>query len=61
MGVLANARRMARKEEWKTVYMAQDLTWRQREEIRNKEKKLKEEAEKKTKEDNDEGKMGGTW
>ena len=57
-GILANARRMARKDEWGRVFVARDLTWRQREEVRKEEKKLKEEAEAKTKEENDKGKVG---
>ena len=57
-GILANARRMAGKDNWRKVYVAQDLTWRQREEARNEEKKLKEKAEAKTKEENDQGKVG---
>ena len=56
--MLANARRMAGKDDWKRIYVAQDLTWRQREEMRNEEKKLKEKAEQRTKEENDAGKEG---
>ena len=50
-GFLSNARRMAGKDEWKKVFVGQDLTWQQREEARKEEKKLKEEAEKRTLED----------
>lgn len=57
-GILANARRLAGKNEWGRVFVARDLTWRQREEIRKEEKKLKEEAEAKTKEENDKGREG---
>ena len=56
--ILANARRMAGKDQWKWVYVARDLTWKQREELRKEEKKLKDEAEKKTKKENDEGNVG---
>ena len=56
--ILANARRLAGKDQWGTVYVARDLTWRQREEVRKEEKKLKEDAETKTKEENDKGKVG---
>ena len=56
--ILANARRMAGKDDWARVFVARDLTWRQREEIRKEEKKLKEEAETKTREENDKGKVG---
>ena len=57
-GILANARRLAGKNDWARVFVARDLTWKQREEIRREEKKLKEEAEAKTKEENDKGKEG---
>ena len=56
--IVANARRMAGKEEWKRVFVSRDLTWRQREEARNEEKKWKEEAEKKTEEENANGRVG---
>ena len=46
------------KDAWRNVYVAQDLTWRQREEARNEEKKLKEKAETKTREENEAGKAG---
>ena len=57
-GILANARRMSGKEDWKKVFVGQALTWRQREERRKEEQKLKEDAEKKTKEDNEAGRVG---
>ena len=57
-GILANARRMAGKDEWKRVFVAHDLTWRQREEMRKEEGKLREDAEKRTKEANEKGDMG---
>ena len=57
-GILANARRMAGKEEWKRVFVAKDLTWQQREEMRKEEDKLKEEAEKRTKEAVEKKQMG---
>ena len=56
--ILANARRMSGKDEWKKVFVAHDLTWRQREEARKEEKKLKDDAEKRTKEENARGRMG---
>ena len=46
--IKANARRLAGKEDWKRVFISPDLTWWQREEARKEEKKLKEDAEKKT-------------
>ena len=57
-GILTNARRLSGNEEWKKVFVAHDLTWRQRDEMRKEEKKLKDEAEKKTKEANDDGREG---
>ena len=56
--LLTNARRLARKEEWKRVYVAPDMTWQQREESIKDEKKKKEEAEKKTEEAKNEGRKG---
>ena len=49
-GILANARRMSGKDEWRRVFVGQALTWSQREEARKEEKKLKDEATKKTEE-----------
>ena len=57
-GFLANARRMAGKDTWKKVFVGQDLTWRQREEARKEEKKLKEDAERRTEEENTRGRVG---
>ena len=57
-GILANARRMAGKDAWKKVFVSQDWTWKQREEMRKEEIKLKEEAEKRTKEENDAQRVG---
>ena len=48
--LLTNARKLARKEEWKAVYVSPDLTWQQREEARKEEKKLREEVERLNKE-----------
>ena len=57
-GILANARRMSGKDLWKKVFVAHDLTWSQREEFRKEEKKLKDDAEKRTKDDNERGRVG---
>ena len=57
-GFLANARRMAGKDTWKKVFVGNDLTWRQREEARKEERKLKEDAEKRTQEENTRGRVG---
>ena len=57
-GILTNARRLYGKDLWKRVFVSHDLTWRQREEIRKVENKLKEEAGKKTEEGNGAGREG---
>ena len=57
-GMMANARRMAGKDEWKQVFVAKDLTWKQREEMRKEEAKLRNDAEKRTKEENETGRVG---
>ena len=56
--LLANARRLARKEEWKAVFISPDLTWQQREEGRKEEKKLREEAERLNEVAKNEGRRG---
>ena len=48
--ILANAKRMAGKDDWKRVFVSHDWTWRQREEMRKEEAKLKEEADKRNRE-----------
>ena len=58
--MLERARYLARKEEWKRVFVSPDWTWRQREEMRKDEEKMKEEADKKTKEATREG-LAGKW
>ena len=57
-GFLANARRMAGKEEWKKVFVGNDLTWSQRDEARKELNKLKEDADKRTQEENTGGRAG---
>ena len=59
--ILANARRLARKEDWKRVFVSPDLTWQQREEAREEETKLRLEAERKTEEAKNEGRGGGKF
>ena len=56
--LLTNARRLARKDEWKRIYVAPDMTWQQREESMKDERKKREEAEKKTEEAKNEGRKG---
>ena len=57
-GILANARRMSGKDDWKRVFVAQALTWRQREEMRKEIQKMSDEAEKRTKEETEKGRVG---
>ena len=56
--LLENARKLARSAEWKRVFISHDLTYQQREEARQEERKLKEEAERKTQEAKNEGRGG---
>ena len=53
-----DARNLARIPELRSVFVAQDLTWAQREEARKEEKELRELAAKKTEEAKNEGKGG---
>ena len=55
--LLTHARRLARKEEWRNVFVSPDLTWKQREEARKEEKKLREEADRMTEKAKNEGRM----
>ena len=55
-GILANARKMAGKDDWKTLRVSRlDV---EKEEMRKEEKKLKEDAENRTEEENTAGKVG---
>ena len=56
-----NARRLARNDEWKNVYVSPDLTCKQREEARKDEKKLREDAEKRNEQAKNEGKVDGKF
>ena len=56
--LMANARRLSLKEEWKRVFVSPDLTWQQREEARKEEKRLREEAERKNEEAENAGRSG---
>ena len=51
-----NARLLARSDEWKKVFLSEDLTWQQREEARKQEKELREEADRRTEEAKKDGK-----
>ena len=53
---MANARKLAGKDQWKKVFVSPDLTWRQREELKKEEKKLQDDAEKRTEGLKNEGK-----
>ena len=56
--VLRNARKLARIPNLKSIFVATDMTWAQREEARKMERERREEAERKTEEANREGKNG---
>ena len=56
--VYRDARKLARIPALRSVFVAHDLTWAQREEARKEEKELRELAEKKTEEAKNEGKRG---
>ena len=59
--LLTHARRLARKDEWRNVFVSPDLTWKQREEARKEEKKLREEADRKTEQAKNEGRTDGRY
>ena len=59
--VLENGRKLKRKADWATVFVAQDLTYRQREEGRKEETKLKEEVAKKNEEEKNDEDREGEW
>ena len=59
--LLMHARRLAKKDAWKTVFVSPDLTWKQREEARKEEKKLREEADRKNEQAKNEGRTDGKW
>ena len=56
--MLKDARKLSRIPNLKTVFIAEDLTWAQREEARKMEKNLREEAERRTNEAREQGKNG---
>ena len=59
--LLRKAHLLKRKEEWKTVYVQPDLTFKQREEARKREDKLREEEREKNEEAKKEGRTGGRY
>ena len=56
--IYKDARKLARDSEMKRVFVSQDLTWAQREEARKEERRLRDEAERKTEEARKDGKKG---
>jgi hypothetical protein len=56
--IMSNARKLSRKDGWKTVFISPDQTWQQREEGKKVEAKLKAEAAQKTEEAKKEGRTG---
>ena len=56
--LLNEARKLARSEKWKTVYVSRDLTWKQRDEARKEEQRLRELGERRTEEAKKEGRKG---
>ena len=59
--LITNGNRLAKKQEWRQVFVSLDLTYRQREEARKLDAKLYEEAEKKTEDAKNEGRGGGRY
>ena len=59
--VMSNARKLARKEEWKEVFVSRDLTYKQRMEANKLEEKLRNDAERMNEEAKKEGKGGGSY
>jgi hypothetical protein len=60
-GVLKQGRKLKRKDEWSSVYVSPDLTYRQRMEARKEETKLKEEVAKKNEEEKNDEDREGEW
>ena len=58
MKLLQDARKLSRIPELKRVFIAEDMTWAQREEARKMERELREEAERKTNEAKNDGRVG---
>ena len=59
--IVANARKLARKEEWKEVFVARDLTYKQRMEANKLEEKLRKDAERMNDQAKNEGRVGGSY
>ena len=56
--ILQNARKLARKDDWRTVFVAPDMTMKQRMEDKKQEEDRKKEAEERTRKANEDGKKG---
>ena len=59
--LLKKAHMLGRKDGWKSVYVQQDLTWKQREEAKAREQKLKDEENEKNEQAKNEGRTGGRY
>ena len=59
--LLANAKKLAKKDKWKRTFVAEDMTPTQREEAKKADEKARKEAEEKTEEAKKEGKTGGKY
>ena len=59
--IVTNARKLARKEGWKDVFVSRDLTYKQRMEANKLEEKLRKEAEEKNEAAKNEGRGGGSY
>ena len=56
--ILENAKKLKRNDAWRTVFVSHELTFKQREEAKKEESRLKEEAEEKTEQAKNEGRNG---
>ena len=59
--MLANARKLARKEEWKEVFVSRDLTYKQQMEANKLEDKLRKDAKRMNDQAKNEGRGGGSY
>ena len=58
---MANARRLAKKDQWKDVFVAPDLTYKERQDANKLEEKLRAEAERRNDEAKNEGRVNGKY
>ena len=59
--IVTNARKLARNEDWKDVFVARDLTYKQRMEANKLEEKLRKDAEGMNDQAKNEGRVGGSF